>query len=626
MGGWIIVQGNNENFKEQLYNFKRIFSVSGVPPLHIETKSYNNLLNVVLWSWSKPPIPDIHISCSKDKANLIVLHGAITGLGRFSKTKADKSQIGSIIVELWNRHGQELIPELNGSFSCAFINLQNQAITLITDRFASRPIWFSREGKIWYAGNSPAAIAVFFKSRPHLDAAGIWSFFATTRHVGSHGIYHGIQNLSAGEVAELKPSCCCKTVKWKRLKFTPRHEISAREWGKLIAGALQKSAKRLIQVTSDPHIFLSAGMDSRIAAATLKGELNAWTLASTHNIATSIVRRVAARLNINHKIIIRSPYWYLDTFEAAALVGGGNYLINHAHFTAPIQQIKESNPRAAILLGDMLENFNKHYFHQTGINGPSFIPKEIPDIFHNLYSYSHKNPSSLKSLFRPNIYEQIYKKWREVLIDISETIVEVSKEPEDCLDTLFRWNNCSYCPTYMMFECIWPLAEERNLMFDNDMADLHLSIPANIKGAGVLHLWTLWYLNKSLVILPEENSWLPPFAPKSWQNMAKKARPFLGRSMRKISSIFQKKTSLKTTGMWQLLHETYQIDKKYSRFIENCLFDKDALPPDIFNQEEIKTCWQEFLMGNSKRYPEIDTLISFGLLHKKISTSGLNFS
>lgn len=621
MGGWILAFGDVNNFSERANHFRKTFTVTGVPPLLVESKSFGDA-HFLLWSWSKPPVPDVVVAGGTENKEFLILHGAITDFGKFND--ADKAlSVGEKITTLWHQHGEAIVPELNGSFSLALVNLESRTTTLFTDRFASRSVWVSRENKTWYAGNFPAAIAAIRQTQPHIDAAGLWSLFATARHIGTRGVFYEIQNLQAGQKVVLQDEGSCRTTRWFQLRYTPKEGVAPQEWGEHIAQSLQYSAKRLNAVSPELHLFLSGGLDSRIAAGALGNGLKTHTLTTHYNMNARIAQKVARHLKVDHQTIVRAPYWYLDTFEAAALIGGGNYNIQHAHFMVPVQQIRMANSKGAFLLGDLMENFNKHYFRIPIEKDDPFTPEKFPDIFHQLYSYTHPDVRRLKRLFRAEVADQLLVGWREAIIETSEGIRNVSEDPRDCLDTFMRWGNCSTCPTYLMLECIQALAEERNLMFDNKLLELVLSIPADLRGRGLLHRWTLWHLSKGLVLIPNSNFWLPPLFPKSWQNLTKKIRPYLGKARRRIISAYRQGPIVKTEGSWDMLHERFRKDKKYTQFAENCLFDDEVFPSEIFNHAEIKTCWREFMNSDSPDTFEILMLLSFGLLHKKIPTMGL---
>lgn len=623
MAGWILTMGRLQQFQSQIEAFRRTFTVSGVPPLNIEAKSLNDNLHVICWSWCKAPAPDIVITQKEDGTKGLLLHGYITGLGRFGSIDCEQSQTGLRLLELWNEHGHALIPEINGSFSLAFFDSIEKYLTIYTDRFASRSVWVSRDGCLWYGGNLPGAVAAVQKRRQHLDPAGLWSLLATARHIGTRGLFSGIQNIQAGQCYVLRKDHDPEISRWWQLRYVPESGLHPHAWGERIAHVLQQSARRLEPVTSDPHLFLSGGLDSRIAAGAIRGQLRTVTLCCQYNMEARIAALVANKMHLEHQSIIRTPYWHLNTFDAAALIASGNYNIAHAHFMIPVQQIKTSFHNASFLLGDLLENFNKSHFHLSNDGVVTFDPETIPDIYHKIYPYLHPNPDMLSNMFQAKIRKQIREAWRDEMVHVAKEVALVSEDDRDRFDALARWANSSFFPTYLMLECIWPLGSERNLMFDNDVFDLYLSIPAHIRGNGVLHRWILWHLDKALPFIPDQNYWLPPIMPNNLAKLAYYIRPWIGKSRRKIISFFRKGPATKTEGSWPILPELYRNDGRYREFIQNCIFDKNALPPEIFNPEGISLCWQEFLNGNPSRYYEINMLMSFGLLHRLLPTSGL---
>ena len=626
MGGWMLSSGNVTDFESQLERFKRTFTVPGVPPLHVEVRHFEEAtVRVVLWSWSSPPVPDITVA--SDSRTVLLLDGYITGLGRFKSLEHADSGIARRLLELWHQVGTDLIPELNGSFSAVFVDHHSGQLTLVTDRFASRSVWFSRQGDNWYTANFPAAITALLPQRPHLNLAGVWSLFAYSRHVGRHGIYDGFENMLAGEIAVLNGHRAPRISHWYQMHYRPDKNVACRERGAEIDQGHRLSAKRLEASTPEPYLFLSGGLDSRLVAGAMGSRLNTVTLTSHPNMNSRISARVAKRVKTRHQTIVRTPYWYLDTMEAAALVAGGNYSCQHAHFVVPVQQIANSSSDRAFLLGDLLENFNKHYFRQIENRRLSFVPEQLPNVFSQLYghrTYAHFSPNLLKHVFREGLAEQLQARWRRALIEFAHSVDGVSDEPRDQLDALVRWRNCSCFPTYLMLECISPLANQRNLMFDNDLFNLYLRTPADLRGADRLHRWTLWYLDKALGLIPNSNSWLPPMAPRSLQTATTKVRPLIGKLRRWAISIHQKKPVVKTEGSSHMLHEWYRKDPRHVAFIENCLNDEEALPSEIFDRRGIRNSWHLFLQGDLKRCFEIDMLVSFGVLHRKIPTSGFS--
>ncbi len=624
MAGWILVVGRAEPMGDKLARLQRTFSVSSMPEFVAHCVELSPTAQLLQWSWGDRS--DVDLSVAKEMNAAAIVDGYLTSWRTNGLRKADHA--GSACEDLLGS-GQGAVSSFNGSFACVRLDLVNMQASVWADRIASRPVWFAAQDGTWYVGNSTAAMATVMERQPKLNPAGLWSLFLSSRHVGSEGLYAGFRNLHGGEVADLSRSASHLAIrKWWSLGFSPDHTRSAGSWGEEIAAQLQTSAKRLLSVSPSPHLFLSGGLDSRIAMGALGESVKGVTLTSTpNNMNVRIARRAAHWAGASHQTIERSANWYLDRFEAAALLAGGNYNLAHAHYLAPIPVVQSENSGATFLLGDLLENFNKHYFKPENGRPWRFVPENIPTFYGQLYSYMHPDVERLRRLFQPEVASVLEEAWRAEFVDICRDVRSVSDDDKDCFDALFRWYDCSLCPTYLMLECIRPLARERNLMFDNDMLDLLTRIPAELRGAGVLHPWTLWHLNKRLAVLPDSNYWLPPMTPKLVKQLARKVRPIAGRIRRKAARARNGTApAVKTEGSWHMLGTRYRDDERHREFIEAVLNDPSCFPAEIFRPEAICALWKMFLSDPStkKHYFEINMLLSFGLLHRLVPTSGMD--
>ncbi len=628
MGGWVVRLGTSEPFEAQAARFRRIFSAPGVPPLQVDATSYGDRCHVLRWAWASVDAPLVALARSQRNGRALLLDGYLTSLGKYGMGSASQEENVARLVDEHRVDRDRLIEGLNGSFSCLFLDPAAEEATVYTDRIASRPVWALHRGDAWYIGNYPAAIAAMQRDPLPLDPAGLWSLFLSSRHVGRRGLYRGLLNLHGGECATYKTGAAEAGIRsWHRRQYAPEHGRTAREWSSRIADELQAVAWRLKKSFPHPHLFLSGGLDSRIAAGAFADKTRTVTLTSTeNNFNARVAENVARTVGASHQTLLREPYWYLDTFEAAALMGGGNYNLRHAHFTVPVPLVREHVPDAAFLLGDLLENFNKPYFKAAADERTTFIPEQVPDLFPDLYSYMHPDPERMKRLFQPKWLAAMTEGWREELVALCRSVEDVSEDARDCYDTLFRWHNCSLCPTYLMLESIRPLADECNLMFDNEMLALYHAIPRDVRGQGVLHPWTLWHLKKRLVLMSTANYWMPPIVPDGVKKLAATVRPVLGKTRRAFIRRAQGGGPvIKTEGSWHMLSEWYRTDERHRAFIEDCLFDEACLPPDIFNIEEVRALWEAFTAEPGERvyHFEIDMLITFGLLHRRIPSTGL---
>lgn len=622
MGGWITEIGVASDFDERLARFEKTFNVNGVPSLRVETHIHTNHARTIMWAWNRFRVPDVYVK-ETEGGVAIVLCGVITDLGHFGPLPNNQESTASLVLRLWLEHRDNLIKELNGSFNCLFYDPNKDEATLYTDRFASRSVRFTKENDMWIVGNFPSAIAAIKKNKPKIDPVGLWSLFHAGRHVGKHCLYYNTHCLLAGEKAILSTASEAIVSKWRQRRYIPDRSVKTRDWGARIAKALQESSQRYKRVCAGPYIFLSGGLDSRIAAAAFGEPLKSVNLSTSPNAETRIASIVSKVVGIEHETIIRSPYWYLNTLDAAALISAGNFLTCHTHFIVPASGIASQNSDAEFFLGDLLENFNKHYFSMPDGNSLTYNPQKMTEMLHSWVPYSIRNTNRLGVHFREEVRKNIEKIYRDALEDYAKSLVDVSEDDADRLDTFLRWADVSVTPTYNMITCIWPIAGERNIFFDNEVNEISLKIPSLIRGAGLLHKWTLHHLNRILTLIPDANTFLPPVFPNSIGIFAKKIRPTIGRIRRCAVHKPKSKPVLKTSGSWLLMHEMYRKDSRYRKRIENLIIDENVFPSEIFDLEQIRNTWNEYLAGNTSLHFEVEALLSFGNLHRMVVCNGI---
>lgn len=619
MGGWIILFGDITDLESRLLNFRRVFEIQDFQKLYLEINKRSNEIVSLAWAWRNSGIPDVSITTNGNK-EVLLLCGAITEIGNLKRNGGGYS--AKDVLKVWKEQGESFVGTLNGSWSLLFSNNIEKKVTIFVDRFASRSAWISRDKNLWIIGNFPSPIATMRKSPINFDAASLFSLFHSTRHIPGQGLYKEIFPLNAGEKITLERDGRYILSKWWKRVYRPANGISTSEWGHRLGYALRKSAENIKTTAPDLHLFLSGGLDSRIVAAATGRPLKAITLCNLPNMETRCATMVAKTIDIEHQVIIRSPYWYLDSLDAAALISSGNNLVAHTHFINPVKEIESRSNGSCFLLGDLLENLNKHYFSVQPKGPFRFCDSEIPSFLRNHVPGVNKNPARLLNLFQEKIRDGLMGCWEDAVRDSAKLVMDVSDDGRDKADTYLRWVDISVTYTFNMISCIWPFAGERNIFFDNELNDLFLTIPSEVR-AGVIHPWILWHLNKLLVFIPNANNFLPVFAPKSLQELAKRWRPKLGLLRRGILSRFKSGPLKETSGSWPLTYELYRKDKRYANRIGGILKDEIAFPDDIFDRNGIQNAWKTFVAGDNQRLLEIDALISFGSLNKLIPASGI---
>jgi hypothetical protein len=624
MGGWIVMVGELADTEERLVRFRSVFEVPNVPALRVKCSTRLPRFVSYTWAWSDSGVPDVDVA--ENGSDVLVLHGAVTDLGKYGKISQTREQTASRILEHLGKEGEACIKELNGSFSCVLYRKKSGELEAYTDRFASRPICFTSENAAFLLSNFPSALAAFRTSSARLNPAALWSLFHYSRHVGTNTVYSGIHSLLAGEKLCVTPSGTLRHAQWYNKRYVPEGAIGPSEWAARLSAALKESAARCLRTCSKPYLFLSGGLDSRIAAASLGRSVEAISLCTEVNAEVSIAARVAKSLGVKHMRVVRSPYWYLDTLRSAALIGSGSHFTQHAHFMVPARDLAQRYGDVQFYLGDLLENFNKHYFSCPSGYQPKFNPNSLAEFLHRCVPYALKDVSRVGLYFQPAIRTRMQSRYLEEMADYSNQVRTVSDYDADRFDTLLRWADVSVTPTFNMLSCLHPLAGERNIRYDNELDEVHLHIPHDLRGSGVLHKRILYTFKPALAFIPNANTWLPPIAPNGLGKAAKKIRPVLGRIRRDVIRLLKPdgKPVLSTSGSWLLIHEMYRKDEKMRREVESILLDTRMFPDEIFDNTQIKTSWKEYEAGRIDLGFEINALLSFGVLQGLIPCIGID--
>ena len=619
MSGWIWISVD-DRAEHRMASFRKTFDVSGVAPLNL--KVFNNGPGVAsAWMWKVAP-DWADIAHAADGSGALLLDGYLTDAGRFGDVPRHGANTAAWLLGLWRAHGEALLPELNGSFSLTVLSVDGRDAIVATDRWCSRPVWYAVEGETLLLANNTSSVAALYEGSLHLDKAGVWSLLAGNRPVAERTIYREIQRIGAGQLVKLRDGVITTTRRWYELKFEANKRYKAAEWGEQIAAALRDSASAISKL-GDPNLFLSGGLDSRIAAGAFSEVFDTTTIISGTNLSSEVAERVANAVGSRHQTLYRDDNWYLNAFGAASLAAGGNYNVHHAHFFQAVERL-EVLPGTHFVLGDLAENFNEHYWKISDADAQSTLPADVVPLYPKLDKYSHKNPHQLSQLFADGMADDCSQQWGEAFQPVVDKCFTVSEDARDSLDALFRWHDNCFCPTNLMLECVRPVGGHANLMFDNRLFELMQQVPADMKTKGVLHKATLKHLNFRLLWIPNSNFWLPPVFP-AWMESAnrdwrRKLRPLIGKI--RNTNVPQLGAAKSSTGSWHVMYQWYWNDPAHRDFLHDLIDDEQALPRELFDRQGLRNSLAAFEAGDVMRRYEIYPLISFALIHRQLPTTG----
>lgn len=102
------------------------------------------------------------------------------------------------LLEHFTKNGLSAINDVNGQFSIALFDKQEQKIHLWADRFNQRNIYYYHEGETFAFASTPAALYAL-KDKWELDREALQSYWLLGSTMGENGLFKGIKKLCASE-------------------------------------------------------------------------------------------------------------------------------------------------------------------------------------------------------------------------------------------------------------------------------------------------------------------------------------------------------------------------------------------------------------------------------------------
>lgn len=611
MNGFLL----NINYKDKLLNHRRV-NVPGYADSDLVNVMFDEFMILHLWGKQEG---DIHYA-QNFNYSLLILNGYITE-GPLKEIFQTQQRAADFLREhLDSNHSIEQIKivadQLHGSFSVIYINIKEKSVIFIADRIASRPTWIKIDKHSLIVSTNAALIA-HVSDTSNYDMGALGALFLYGGPVEpTKSIYSGIKSLEPGTIVCTEKDGTTKQHYWYRYIHKPENNISRNEWVNLISHRLLKSCSRILNGVKNPIIFLSGGVDSRLAAAALRnsgGQPTLVTLGDYVNLEVRVAQKAALALDCEHKIIIRDPHWYLRTLEKSVFETSGSFVWTHSHFSSAYDCVRSEHDVDAAILGDFCEAFSKLCFTVNRERNSIWKHQEFIKLFDTLPLplYRPQNKEQTMKLFKLKARDQIYESLRNDILSRYDRIRNVSEDFRIVGDAFFRWHSAATISTFGMFLDVRSAGPERSMMFDKDVHNLLEILPGKLRDMDNLGASVIKKLWPKAAYVVNSNSLVPVIWPNRMHNFAKAIKPYLGRLRHHMLG-----SSYKTTGSFPEKSFLYLYDNEWHRFMEGLFSNPTLFDNDVFDPDAIMECWALFREGNLSLANDLEKLAEIALLNK----------
>jgi len=206
-------------------------------------------------------------------------------------------------------------------------------------------------------------------------------------------------------------------------------------------------------------------------------------------------------------------------------------------------------------------------------------------------------------------------------IVLLNAVCNILTETESSCKNIFdkyTWLDTHYHSRYPsgLFETsIRSFIDERSIVFDNDVLDLHLKMPVKIRATSKTWKKALSKLDPKIVAITDANTGYSPLVPEclEW------GLTLIQRIKNKLQLLkcYQVPHSIHTQGSWPNFAEVIRYNEKMKKLLSDSINDPECLDPTIFNIGRVKEMFKEHLNGKTDYTEVLLLLLTFGRWHKK---------
>jgi asparagine synthase (glutamine-hydrolysing) len=294
-----------------------------------------------------------------DKSLLAVSRGGIFNKYSLSKKFEIESAVSCVndtqfVAELYKREGSEFVKHLNGLFSIAIYDKDNEIVIVANDRYGYFPFFYAiTPERLVFASEAKTALKGS-GTTPKIYENAIPEFLAFSFLLKDKTFFEGVKKLPPASLM-LYNRKTDELRSWRYWHYSSKKydpsvplEVYLTEFNNL----MKQSMERRIKDCEKVGIFLSGGLDSRVLAA-FAGETKTPVVTYTFGVKgceeEEIASEVSQILGLEHHFFEIPSNFISENAWKIVYAGDGLIRIRDSHFVSLLQQVQEQV--STVLLG-----------------------------------------------------------------------------------------------------------------------------------------------------------------------------------------------------------------------------------------------------------------------------------
>lgn len=256
------------------------------------------------------------------------------------------------------------IDRVRGNFSAVVLGRSKESLTLVTDRFASYPLYVCNHENVWYFASQVKAILAVLPRFPGIDNESLATMLTIGEVVGNRTLVSGISTIPASSIISFSKNEVDRLQYWH---YVYEQDLR-RNWDDSVDQvglALKSAVSRSLRDIKSPAVPLSGGLDSRFAldlTCQLERKPSAYTWGILGCRDILYAQDVSRRLGCEHETFIFDDSYLSSFAERGVWLTEGHTPVTNFH-VLPYVDILASNEHDLLIDG----------FAGDGVLGGNFI-------------------------------------------------------------------------------------------------------------------------------------------------------------------------------------------------------------------------------------------------------------
>ena len=176
---------------------------------------------------------------NEDQSVSLVFNGEIYNYRELRKQLEEQGHTfstatdGEVVAHLWEEHGEQFPIYLNGMFSIALYDANQQSVVLVRDRLGIKPLFYALTDEHLVFGSEVKALLASGLVESRVDLDSLSQFLAWEYVPGPATLFAGIQKLEAGSLLRMsKSSGEVRHAQWWKIPSSTgtKTGLSAEDW------------------------------------------------------------------------------------------------------------------------------------------------------------------------------------------------------------------------------------------------------------------------------------------------------------------------------------------------------------------------------------------------------------